>query len=255
MDKKINDGDFVLVIGKKTIIIIAVVIALIFTAGYVFAWISEHDDPRYQGYEHIINMSDGDIIAHDILIINDLEITRHMRINGSIIGGPNGIKFQGATNRTLFSLYPFHAGEGGNAPEDFDDALILQTDDISNPYNMEFCWWDKENQLMTFCSNEGAPNRATTFRRSLQIIGNVTKKENDLNFTLCEDANYVDCSTDITGADLLVDDDIEAQAIYSNEGFTTSGCMMYRDTDDLGWTKCVALNGELNCSIDDDGVC
>jgi len=33
------------------------------------------------------------------------------------------------------------------------------------------------------------------------------------------------------------------------------GCMMLRDTDNAGWTKCTALNGVLSCSIDADGIC
>lgn len=33
------------------------------------------------------------------------------------------------------------------------------------------------------------------------------------------------------------------------------GCLMFRDTDDAGWTECDALNGTLSCSIDADGLC
>jgi hypothetical protein len=36
---------------------------------------------------------------------------------------------------------------------------------------------------------------------------------------------------------------------------TSGGCMMLRDTDNAGWTKCTALNGVLTCAIDADGVC
>ena len=35
----------------------------------------------------------------------------------------------------------------------------------------------------------------------------------------------------------------------------TGGCLMFRDTDDAGWTECDALNGTLTCSIDVDGAC
>ena len=35
----------------------------------------------------------------------------------------------------------------------------------------------------------------------------------------------------------------------------SSSCLMLRDTDDAGWTKCTALNGVLSCSIDADGIC
>ena len=35
----------------------------------------------------------------------------------------------------------------------------------------------------------------------------------------------------------------------------SGGCLMFRDTDNAGWTECNALNGILTCSLDADGVC
>ena len=121
------------------------------------------------------------------------------------------------TNEEIFSLYRADSSQSfNNVSEDFNGALIHQMSQPNNIYAMEECWWDKDEQLMHFCINHGATQRATTIRRSLQIVGNETVKENDRNFTLCEGANYIDCSTDVTGADLFVQDDIEAQSIYAN---------------------------------------
>jgi len=36
---------------------------------------------------------------------------------------------------------------------------------------------------------------------------------------------------------------------------TLGGCLMYRDTDNAGWTECDALDGAVNCSVDADGLC
>jgi len=36
---------------------------------------------------------------------------------------------------------------------------------------------------------------------------------------------------------------------------SSTGCLMFRDTDDAGWTKCTALDGVLSCAIDADGLC
>jgi hypothetical protein len=39
---------------------------------------------------------------------------------------------------------------------------------------------------------------------------------------------------------------------------TTAGsnsCLMMRDTDNAGWTKCTTLNGVMSCSVDSDGIC
>lgn len=170
------------------------------------------------------------------IIVEDMQVNNLFEVLG------DGINFQGKFGKDIFSFYTSHAGIG-DVPEAFDDSLILQTDDISNPYNMEFCWWDNENEIMTFCSNEGAPNRATTFRRSFQIVGNVTDKENDMNFTLCEGNNYVDCNTDETGADLLVQDDIEAGgSIYSNESIQSNSL------------KGNYINGEANLCVYNNGT-
>lgn len=35
---------------------------------------------------------------------------------------------------------------------------------------------------------------------------------------------------------------------------STGGATMYRDTDDAGWTECVALDGILTCGIDANGI-
>ena len=36
---------------------------------------------------------------------------------------------------------------------------------------------------------------------------------------------------------------------------SSGGCMMFRDTDDAGWTECSYLNGTQTCTLDADGVC
>jgi hypothetical protein len=177
-----------------------------------------------QGFIWKNNKFNDALIVNTTNLLMNLTNDGNLEINGSFIGGTAGIKFRVKGGKDLFSLFPFHMGMGGagNIPDAFDDALILQTDDISNQYKMEFCWWDAENEVMTFCSNEGYPNRATTFRRSLQIVGNTSVKENDLNFTLCEGYSYIDCNTNTTGADLGIQDDIESLgSIFTNENFTS----------------------------------
>jgi len=36
---------------------------------------------------------------------------------------------------------------------------------------------------------------------------------------------------------------------------SSGACLMLRDTDDAGWTKCNVLNGVMTCATDADGVC
>lgn len=36
---------------------------------------------------------------------------------------------------------------------------------------------------------------------------------------------------------------------------SSGGCLMFRDTDDAGWTECTFLDGVMSCSTDADGTC
>jgi len=176
------------------------------------------------GIQWIINEEVKLVVRED-----ETFVAENLTVNGTLRGlSPikieDTIDFVNDTGQTHFRIY--HAGEvffPNHPPDAFNDSLIFDTVDIDNPYFMEVCFWDSEIQNMTMCLNQGAPLRATTFRRSVQIVGNSSLKENDENFTLCEGANYVDCGTDLTGADLLVQDDIEAQSIYANEDLKVDG--------------------------------
>ncbi len=165
--------------------------------------------------------------ATTLNITGNAEITGDLHMGGALTHDSpveirEGLSLTNESNFATFTIYNAH-GDVSNVSDAFANALIFQSDEIDNPNNMEVCFWDKENQIMFFCISEGGPQKATTVRRSFQIIGNLTAKENDENFTLCEGANYADCQTDTTGADLLVQDDIEAQSIYANENFQATG--------------------------------
>ena len=43
-------------------------------------------------------------------------------------------------------------------------------------------------------------------------------------------------------------------AVIKSSG-TSGGCLMIRDTDNAGWTKCKVLDGVMTCATDADGVC
>ncbi len=168
-----------------------------------------------------LNISGDAIFGEGVNITGDLHMVGAITHN-SPVEIREGLSLTNESNFATFTIYNAH-GNISNVSSAFANALIFQSDEIDNPNNMEACFWDKENQIMFFCINEGGLQRATTVRRSFQIIGNLTAKEDDENFTLCEGANYVDCLTDTTGADLLVQDDIEAQSIYANENINATG--------------------------------
>jgi len=108
------------------------------------------------------------------------------------------------------ALYNAPRGSSSSLSSDFEDSLIHDIINETNDYGMQECFWDENTETMQMCiSGAYLSARATTISRSLQVVGNTTNKPVNSNFTLCEGNNYIDCKADTTGADLLVEDDIE----------------------------------------------
>lgn len=144
-----------------------------------------------------------------------------------------GVRFSDENGNIIFSIY--RANQNSTIPTGFLNSMIFQTDNITNLDKMEICFWDNENQIMLFCLNEGGLTKATTIRRSFQVVGNVSLKPNDANFTVCEGSSFVDCNTDITGSDLFVQDDIEALgSLYSNEKLQIKNNSIPCDAENVG---------------------
>lgn len=177
-----------------------------------------------------------------VFIVNATTIITDSKVDtNQILVGDNGDDYK---------MYHAH-GEISEVPEDFRNAFIIQTTNITNDYHMEVCFWDNQLQKMSLCLNEGAPNRATTFYRSLQIAGN-EKVPNNRNFTLCQNYNYIDCNTTSTGADLGVQDDIEAKgSIYSNEHITVKDFLRLESTLDKGDCN-VSTHGNIVYELAED---
>jgi len=132
------------------------------------------------------------------------------------------INFLKSDGTITSALYNAPRELSSSLPSAFTDSLIHDIIQETNDYGMQECFWDENTRTMQMCIN-GAylEKRATTISRSLQIVGNVTNKPVDENFTLCEGADDIDCNSDTTGADLLVEDDIEAiGSIFSQENIT-----------------------------------
>lgn len=155
----------------------------------------------------------GDLVLHGVL-----QGLSPLKLQDEI----NFIKSDGTITS---SLYNAPRGTSSTLPSVFTDSLIHDIIDETNDYGMQECFWDENKETMQMCiSGAYLSGRATTISRSLQIVGNTTNKMVNENFTLCEGNNYVDCETDITGADLLVEDDIESiGSIFSQENITADG--------------------------------
>jgi len=157
----------------------------------------------------------NEVTAGDLILHGVLQGLSPLKLQDEI----NFIKADGTITSSLYNA-PREASSTLSSV--FADSLIHDIIEETNEYGMQECFWDETTETMQMCiSGAYLSGRATTISRSLQIVGNTTNKPVDENFTLCEGNNYVDCETDVTGADLLVEDDIESGgSIYSNENIT-----------------------------------
>ena len=164
-----------------------------------------------------------DFLRKDIDEVSTGSLVLHGTLEGlSPLKLQNEINFLKEDGTITSALYNAPRETASTLPSVFADSLIHDIIQETNDYGMQECFWDENTETMQMCIN-GAylSGRATTISRSLQIVGNTINKLVNENFTLCEGNNYVDCNTDTTGADLLVEDDIEAiGSIFSQENVT-----------------------------------
>lgn len=167
------------------------------------------------------------------------------------------INFLKADGTITSSLYNAPRELTSALPSTFADSLIHDIIEETNDYGMQECFWDETTETMQMCiSGAYLTGRATTISRSLQVVGNTTNKQVNENFTLCEGNKYVDCETDVTGADLLVEDDIEAiGSIFSQENITTdnTGFFGYLGSLTSRITQLFVQDINVNGTIDGSG--
>ena len=105
-----------------------------------------------------------------------------------------------------------------------NSSLIFFSHNLANPYGMGYLFYDTLSNRSAFVISQGGSQRASTFDRSLMIGKSLGNASMDENYTLCQGFNGADCNTTGTGADLVVEDDIEAKgSIYSQENFNATG--------------------------------
>jgi hypothetical protein len=193
----------------------------------VWNYLRKNVNETTSGYLQINTKVIAPIVNATAIIAEEINITSNANILGTLRGHSplklsNEINFIKSDGTITSALYNAPRGLASTLPSVFNDSLIHDIIEETNNYGMQECWWDENTTTMQMCiSGAYLSGRATTISRSLQIVGNTTNKLVNENFTLCEGNNYVDCETDITGADLLVEDDIEAiGSIFSQENIT-----------------------------------
>ena len=210
------------------------------TTGNWGEWITEQVGVNYacnnssKSYYLNININGADQTPRRRLVVWDFlrkdidEVTTGSLVLHGILQGLSPLKLQDEINfikpdGTITSaLYNAPRDAESELPSVFSDSLIHDIIQETNIYGMQECFWDENTETMQMCiSGAYLPYRATTISRSLQIVGTPANKPVNENFTLCEGNKYADCDPETTGADLLVEDDIEAiGSIFSQENIT-----------------------------------
>ncbi|MEE9366626.1 MAG: hypothetical protein V3W44_08075, partial [Dehalococcoidales bacterium] len=131
----------------------------------------------------------------------------------------------------------FHLEIEGEQPDELtppslNGAINFKFFATENLYSMVMAFWDDDCQRPMFILTEEGMNRASTFDRSLQVGKALGTAPVDNNYTLFEGFNYIDGDTEATGADLGVEDDIEAKgSIYAQENILAEGALRLADSD------------------------
>lgn len=166
-----------------------------------------------------------DEVTGEYQIDEDLLVTGTLK-GESPIKVEEGTEWVDSNGVALFDIYIATSSNPINhAPSSLDNALIIDTEAINNSNNMEIAFIDSSGTSSSpvLILNEGIAQRASTFNRSLQIGKDLATTTIGSNYTLCEGFSNVDCDSEGSGADLVVEDDIEAKGnIYASNfvGFT-----------------------------------
>ena len=172
-----------------------------------------------------LNISDSAFFESGVNITGDLHMGGAITHNSPVLFR-DGIRLQNSSGTKFFDIEI----QGMNdhieteAPTDLNGTLLFETWQILNPSNMQIAFWDSVNARPTLILSQGGSQRASIFDRSLMVgktLGNATI---NTTYSLCQGFNLIDCNTSSTGADLGVEDDIEAKgSIYSQENINATG--------------------------------
>jgi len=158
--------------------------------------------------------------ANDVEILHvtpggSLSVAGDATVSGTIKGTSptqilEGVQWVDPNDRVLFEFFVKGLGGlGGDIHDAFLNTTILHNLTVSNVNYMEFAIFDHTNERPVLVLNEGAGGRASTFNRSVQVGKNLGGGPYDANYTLAQGLLYADCDTPATGADMIVEDDIE----------------------------------------------
>ncbi len=147
----------------------------------------------------------------------DVNFTEDVNIIGDIIASSTLKVIQGISTidediNPLFDIFVATAPNDvmdSSIPESTDNALVIQRSGPPNTNFIDVVFWDSDTNRPLLVLNAGDTGRASTFDRSLQVGKDFASDILNLNYTICQGTSLADCDTLGTGADLVVEDDIE----------------------------------------------
>lgn len=147
----------------------------------------------------------------------DVNLPGNLSVDGNIdakepIGVGGGLNLHGSGDYFKILVSGVHPNNPG-LPSAFDNTLIFETIALDNQYKMEMAFWDRENARPSLVLNQGAPNRASIFERSLIIGAQKGIKALDGFYTLCTDFPNLRCDTALYGADVGIENNLEVLGI------------------------------------------
>lgn len=170
-----------------------------------------HAEPRIVLGEHWTVKNRKLQTRFDIVLPGDLSVTGDIDAK-SPIGVGGGLNLHGSGEYFKILVSGVHPNNPG-LPSAFDNTLVFETISLDNQYKMEMAFWDRENARPSLVLNQGAPNRASLFERSLIVGARKGVKALDGDYTLCNDFPNLLCDTSLYGADFGVENDLEVLGI------------------------------------------
>jgi len=159
-----------------------------------------------------LNISGTAVFGNNVNITGDLQMGGVIT-HDSPVQLREGITIINKTGADLLHIDIHGTGHGGETPlpDALNHSLLFEIHESDNEYNISTSFFDTTINRSLFTINKWGVGRASVFDTSLMVgksFGNATVDE---NYTKCQGFNLIDCDTTGTGADLGVEDDIEAK--------------------------------------------
>ena len=142
----------------------------------------------------------------DVSVIGTISGSRNLRIG-------EGIDFVDVNGTLRYSSYVEFVDESipRAIPDDLNSIFVFESATVSSAFNIGWIFWNSMTERPTFVIEDGFVGRGNIFERSLIIGKQKGLADISVNYNTCPLGvmDLADCDTALTGADLIVEDDIE----------------------------------------------